>query len=100
VIFEKLSKVNNRPLGENSPNLVTLVCTQAATVFTKCDEKLMHVEVVLLQQVLCDTRRGLQECVPIVQTDVIFATFTTAAGTDFSTKIGSNTVGSCCCREK
>jgi hypothetical protein len=24
VIFKKLPKVNNRPLGENSPNLVTL----------------------------------------------------------------------------
>jgi hypothetical protein len=28
VIFEKLSKVNNRPLGENSPNLVTLLSNQ------------------------------------------------------------------------
>jgi hypothetical protein len=26
--IEKLSKVNNRPLGENSPNLVTLVDTR------------------------------------------------------------------------
>jgi hypothetical protein len=25
VIFKKLPKVNNRPLGENSPNLVTLL---------------------------------------------------------------------------
>jgi hypothetical protein len=24
VIFKKMLKVNNRPLGENSPNLVTL----------------------------------------------------------------------------
>jgi hypothetical protein len=25
VIFKKISKVNNHPMGENSPNLVTLV---------------------------------------------------------------------------
>jgi hypothetical protein len=25
VIFEKLPKANNRPLGKNSPNLVTLM---------------------------------------------------------------------------
>jgi hypothetical protein len=27
VFFQKLPKVNNRPLGENSPNLVTLLVT-------------------------------------------------------------------------
>jgi hypothetical protein len=25
VIFQKMPKANNRPLGENSPNLITLV---------------------------------------------------------------------------
>jgi hypothetical protein len=28
-IFEKLPKENNRPVGENSPNLVTLTVTEA-----------------------------------------------------------------------
>jgi hypothetical protein len=25
LLFQKIAKVNNRPLGENSPNLVTLI---------------------------------------------------------------------------
>jgi hypothetical protein len=29
--FQKLPKVNNRPMGENSPNLVTLLATTIAT---------------------------------------------------------------------
>jgi hypothetical protein len=32
VIFEKLSNVNNRPLGENSPNLVTLALNQGVQI--------------------------------------------------------------------
>jgi hypothetical protein len=31
VFFQKLPKVNNRPLGENSPNLVTLLKTDITT---------------------------------------------------------------------
>jgi hypothetical protein len=34
VIFQKLPKANNRPLGENSPNLVTLLNTNPALLKT------------------------------------------------------------------
>jgi hypothetical protein len=34
VIFKKLAKEKNRPIGENSPNLVTLVWTQFLSFFS------------------------------------------------------------------
>jgi hypothetical protein len=35
VIFKELSKVNNRPFGQNSPNLVTLPVVHSATFQTR-----------------------------------------------------------------
>jgi hypothetical protein len=39
-IFEKLPKVNNHPLGENSPNLVTLFMDSLCRTNTSKEEKI------------------------------------------------------------
>jgi hypothetical protein len=36
VVFKELPKVNNRPMGENSPNLVTLVERDFLQNYTLC----------------------------------------------------------------
>jgi hypothetical protein len=45
VIFTKLPKISNHPLGENSPNLVTVFATESKKV-VKCDEKFANYLVV------------------------------------------------------
>jgi hypothetical protein len=45
VIFEPLPKVNNRPIGETSPNLVTLLAFNAFTVQLQQHSRRGHTQV-------------------------------------------------------
>jgi hypothetical protein len=49
VIFKKLPKVNNRPMGENSPHLVDLFLRQSM----KCKDKRSSLRVHKLEWLCC-----------------------------------------------
>jgi hypothetical protein len=69
LIYKKLTKENNRPLGENSPNLVTLSASEflvpffAETFFVDATiscliEKLTFYRVLQLDDMVCRRRKG------------------------------------------
>jgi hypothetical protein len=47
-IFQKLPKVNNRPMGENSSNLVTLTITDIKLKKGKCEKMTSTFDIFIL----------------------------------------------------